>query len=146
LSPGTDGSGRRLPGLPESFVHPDPARSNIIATPAGLVLVDWTGAGRGARVASLAVLLNSVEPRHIDDVPGGYRPHVNLTVEELDRLEGVLWIRPLWLACWQCWLAVVSQMCTGRSCPTANPSKPSRPEPGHRFAPSSRSLPGLRLK
>jgi hypothetical protein len=27
--------------------------------------------------------------------------------EELDRLEGVLRVRALWLAAWQCWLAVV---------------------------------------
>jgi hypothetical protein len=31
---------------------------------------------------------------------------------ELDRVEGVLWIRPLWLAAWQCWLAVVSAKVT----------------------------------
>jgi Ser/Thr protein kinase RdoA (MazF antagonist) len=96
-------------GLPEAFIHPDPARSNVIAGPGGPVLVDWTGAGTGPRLAALAVLLSSVAPQHAGDVLAGFRAHGgDLTAEELDRLEGVLWIRPLWLACWQCWLAVVS--------------------------------------
>jgi Ser/Thr protein kinase RdoA (MazF antagonist) len=95
-------------GLPESFVHPDPVRSNVIVTPGGPVLVDWTGAGRGPRLASLAGLLHTAGPGHAGDVLAGYQQHVNLTTGELDRLEGVLWIRLLWLAAWQCWLAVVS--------------------------------------
>jgi len=95
-------------GLPETFIHPDPARSNVIATPNGLVLIDWTGAGRGPRLASLAVLLHSVGPKHVQDIVAGYRTHCELTAEEVDRIEGALWVRPLWLACWQCWLAVVS--------------------------------------
>lgn len=33
---------------------------------------------------------------------------MSLTPDEIDRLEGVLWIRALWLAAWRCWLAVVS--------------------------------------
>ena len=40
--------------------------------------------------------------------PAGYREHVELTAGELGRLEGVLWIRILWLSAWQCWLASVS--------------------------------------
>jgi Ser/Thr protein kinase RdoA (MazF antagonist) len=95
-------------GLPETFVHPDPAVVNVIAGTAGPVLIDWTGAGTGSRLASLAVLLQSAGSRHAAEVMRGYREHQQLTSEELDRLEGVLWIRPLWLAAWQCWLAVVS--------------------------------------
>ena len=95
-------------GMPQAFVHPDPARVNVIASPDGPVLIDWTGAGRGPRLASLAVLLHSAGPRHAAAVMTGYRMHEQLAVEELSRLEGVLWIRPLWLAAWQCWLAVVS--------------------------------------
>jgi Ser/Thr protein kinase RdoA (MazF antagonist) len=99
-------------GLPESFVHPDPVRTNAIATASGPVLVDWTGAGRGPRLASLAALLGSLAPQHVDDVLAGYQAHTTLTAEELDRLEGVLWVRALWLASWQCWLAVVSSKVT----------------------------------
>jgi hypothetical protein len=36
------------------------------------------------------------------------RTEEDAEVLRYDRLEGVLWIRPLWLAAWQCWLAVVS--------------------------------------
>jgi Ser/Thr protein kinase RdoA (MazF antagonist) len=99
-------------GLPESFVHPDPVPGNAIATDDGPLLVDWTGAGRGPRLASLCVLVQSVGPGNAPGVIRGYAEHQRLTAEELDRLEGVLWIRPLWLAAWQCWLAVVSAKVT----------------------------------
>ena len=47
--------------------------------------------------------------REVYQRPGaGYRVHVELTAEELGRLEGVLWIRILWLSAWQRWLACVS--------------------------------------
>jgi Ser/Thr protein kinase RdoA (MazF antagonist) len=95
-------------GLPEAFIHPDPVPTNVISTPTGPVLVDWTGAGRGPRLASLAALLGALGPKHVDDVLAGYSAHAALTAEETDRLEGVLWARALWLASWQCWLAAVS--------------------------------------
>jgi Ser/Thr protein kinase RdoA (MazF antagonist) len=95
-------------GLPEAFVHPDPVRNNVVGTPGGPVLVDWTGAGIGPRLASLAGLLHSAGPRHAPAALAGYREHVGLTPAELDRAEGVLWIRILWLSAWQCWLACVS--------------------------------------
>jgi Ser/Thr protein kinase RdoA (MazF antagonist) len=101
-------SGDGCHGLPETFVHPDPAQVNVIATPAGPVLIDWTGAGTGPRLSSLAVLLHTAGPRHAAAVMKGYQRHQQLTGEELGRLEGALWIRPLWLAAWQCWLTVVS--------------------------------------
>jgi Ser/Thr protein kinase RdoA (MazF antagonist) len=100
--------GDRCSGLPEAFVHPDPVRDNVVVTPGGPVFVDWTGAGTGPRLASLAGLLHSAGPRHAPDALAGYREHVRLTPEELDRAEGVLWIRILWLSAWQCWLACVS--------------------------------------
>lgn len=95
-------------GLPDSFVHPDLAEPNTIAAPGGPVLVDWAGAGRGPRLASLAMLLRSAGPRNAASVMRGYAQHQQLTADELDRLEGVLWIRPLWFSAWQCFLAVVS--------------------------------------
>ena len=95
-------------GLPEAFIHPDPVRNNVVIAPGGPVLVDWTGAGTGPRLASLAGLLHSAGPRHAAAALAGYREHVDLTPGELDRLEGVLWIRILWLSAWQCWLACVS--------------------------------------
>jgi Ser/Thr protein kinase RdoA (MazF antagonist) len=104
LLPEGDGAG----GLPEAFVHPDPVRGNVVVTPRGPVFVDWAGAGTGPRLASLAGLLHSAGPRHAPDVLAGYREHVRLTADELDRADGVLWIRILWLSAWQCWLACVS--------------------------------------
>jgi Ser/Thr protein kinase RdoA (MazF antagonist) len=95
-------------GLPESFVHPDLASVNAIATADGPVLVDWTGAGWGPRLASLAMLLHSAGPSNAASVMAGYAEHQCLTETELSRLDGVLWIRPLWLAAWRCWLAAVS--------------------------------------
>jgi len=95
-------------GLPEAFVHPDPVRNNVVVTPDGPVLLDWAGAGTGPRLASLAGLLHSAGPRHAAAALDGYREHVELTAAELGRLEGVLWIRILWLSAWQCWLACVS--------------------------------------
>ena len=95
-------------GLPEAFLHPDPVRSNVVVTPGGPVLLDWAGAGTGPRLASLAGLLHSAGPRHAAAALVGYREHIELTAEELGRLEGVLWIRILWLSAWQCWLACVS--------------------------------------
>src|SRR6202007_1454055 len=86
----------------------DPVRNNVIVTADGPVLVDWTGAGRGPRLASLAALLHSAGPDHAGDVLEGYRRHTNLTGEELDRLVGGPGVRPLWLAAWQCWLVGVS--------------------------------------
>jgi Ser/Thr protein kinase RdoA (MazF antagonist) len=106
-------------GLPESFVHPDPATSNVFSTPQGLVLVDWTGAGRGPRLASVAVTLMSVGPEHVAHVLAGYGGHVKLEPQEVDRFEGALWVRPLWLACWQCWLACVSSKVNKAFVPSA---------------------------
>ena len=36
---------------------------------------------------------------YVEAVMRGYREHVQLTDEELDRLSGVLNMRPLWLGC-----------------------------------------------
>jgi Ser/Thr protein kinase RdoA (MazF antagonist) len=36
---------------------------------------------------------------YVDAALRGYREHVQLTDEELDRLPGVLRMRPLWLLC-----------------------------------------------
>jgi Ser/Thr protein kinase RdoA (MazF antagonist) len=80
-------------GLPEGFVHPDPVPKNVIFTAGGPVLVDWTGAGRGPRLASMALVLRSSWAA----VPfmKGYARKVILTDEERDRLAGLLFSRQL---------------------------------------------------
>ena len=59
-------------------------------------------------MARIGTVIRDTCPRHAPDALAGYREHVGLTSEELDRAEGVLWIRILWLSAWQCWLACVS--------------------------------------
>jgi Ser/Thr protein kinase RdoA (MazF antagonist) len=80
-------------GLPEGFVHPDPVPKNVILTADGPVLVDWTAAGRGPRLASMTLLLRSGWAA----VPfmKGYTRKVTLTGEERDRLAGLLFSRRL---------------------------------------------------
>ena len=100
-------------GLPEALIHPDFVLANVVATPGGMVLVDWAGAGRGPRLWSLAFLLYAEaakEPRRAGAVLLGYREHVTLEAEELDRLAAVARARPLILSAWS--------VCIGRTTPT----------------------------
>jgi Ser/Thr protein kinase RdoA (MazF antagonist) len=100
-------------GLPEALTHPDFVLANVVATPDAMVVVDWAGAGRGPRVWSLAFLLyaeGAKDLRRVDVVLAGYRRHVTLTGEELDRLAAIARARPLVLSAWS--------VCTGRATPT----------------------------
>ena len=100
-------------GLPEALTHPDFVLANVVATPDAMVLVDWAGAGRGPRAWSLAFLLyaeGAKDLRRVDVVLAGYRRHVTLTGDELDRLAAIARARPLVLSAW----AVAS----GRTTPT----------------------------
>lgn len=95
--------------LPESLIHPDPVLKNLLATPGGdLVMIDWTGAGRGPRIASLAVLIwssalqkGSWSPRRVAAVVAGIQTYTQLEEGELERLAGVMRNRPLVFACWR---------------------------------------------
>jgi Ser/Thr protein kinase RdoA (MazF antagonist) len=80
-------------GLPEAFVHPDPVPKNTVFTQDGPVLVDWTGSGRGPRIASLALVLRSswAGPRFMR----GYATSVELDAEERRRASDVLMTRAL---------------------------------------------------
>lgn len=80
-------------GLPEAFVHPDPVPKNVIFTADGPVLVDWTSAGRGPRLASMTLVLRSGWAA----VPflKGYSKVISLTDDERDRLAGLLYSRQL---------------------------------------------------
>jgi Ser/Thr protein kinase RdoA (MazF antagonist) len=80
-------------GLPEALVHPDPVPTNVIFTAQGPVLVDWTSAGRGARLASLTLVLRSGWAA----LPfmKGYAKVVTLTDDERERLPGLLFSRQL---------------------------------------------------
>jgi Ser/Thr protein kinase RdoA (MazF antagonist) len=80
-------------GLPEAFVHPDPVPKNAIFTAGGPVLVDWTSAGRGPRLASMTLVLRSgwAAPPFMR----GYVGVVTLTQDERERLAGLLFSRAL---------------------------------------------------
>jgi Ser/Thr protein kinase RdoA (MazF antagonist) len=96
-------------GLPEGLLHgnllhvPDHA----ILTERGPVAINWKASGRGPRLADFAYLIwgaGSWRPRQPDQERVGaavsaYRRHVDPTDDELDRLEAVMYIRTLYLAC-----------------------------------------------
>jgi len=101
--------------LPKALIHPDPVLKNLIATPEGLVLIDWTGAGRGPRLVSLALLIWSGalnkggwSRQNVDAMVAGYRSHVELQESELARLADAMRIRPLVFACWRYRYAMIS--------------------------------------
>lgn len=96
-------------GLPEALLHGNflHARSHAILTEAGPVAINWMASGRGPRLADLAWLLwgtGSWGPRRANEecvtaAVEAYRRHLEPTEEELDRLEEVMYIRPLYLIC-----------------------------------------------
>lgn len=97
-------------GLPTAFVHPDFWPGNVVTNPQGeLVPIDCTGAGRGPRIRSLATLLSLAVTRHprgprLDmaaAAAAGYREHVRLSPEEIDRLPGAMLNPVTALACLQ---------------------------------------------
>ncbi len=96
-------------GLPEALLHGNllHAPDHAVLSRAGAVAINWKASGRGPRLADLAYLIwgtGSWNPRRanqerVDAVVDAYRRHVELTDVELDRLERVMWVRPLYLAC-----------------------------------------------
>jgi Ser/Thr protein kinase RdoA (MazF antagonist) len=103
-------------GLPEALIHPDPVLKNLIAAPgSGLVWIDWTGAGRGPRLASLAFAVWSAalgtrgwSRQWVDAVVTGYHSHISLQEDELSRMADAMRLRPLVFACWRYRYAVRS--------------------------------------
>ena len=97
-------------GLPQALIHPDFVPANAITSrAAGTVLVDWTGAGQGPRLWSLAFLLWAAgfeSLRCADAVVAAYGRHVELTPAELERLAPAIAARPAIFESWA--------FCTGR--------------------------------
>ncbi|HWD81377.1 MAG TPA: phosphotransferase [Kribbella sp.] len=97
-------------GLPEGLLHGNllHAPDHAVVSKDGPVVVNWKASGRGPRLADLAYLLwgtgdwspsRRTNEERVEAVVSAYRRHVELTSEELDRLEGVMCIRPLYLVC-----------------------------------------------
>jgi Ser/Thr protein kinase RdoA (MazF antagonist) len=92
-------------GLATAFTHPDFVMANVVAPGDGtMVLVDWAGAGRAARMWSLGFLLWSVgyagDLARVDRTVDGYRRHVTPDPEELARLEALVATRPVVFEAW----------------------------------------------
>jgi Ser/Thr protein kinase RdoA (MazF antagonist) len=96
-------------GLPEGLLHGNllHAPDHAVLSAHGPVAINWKASGRGPRLADLAYLIwgtGSWHPRRpdrerIDAAVSAYRAHIEPTDEELDRLEAVMYLRPLYLAC-----------------------------------------------
>ncbi len=96
-------------GLPEALLHGNllHAPDHAVLSEPGPVAINWKASGRGPRLADLAYLIwgtGSWRPRQpnqerIDAAVEAYRRHVEPTDDELDRLEAVMYIRTLYLAC-----------------------------------------------
>jgi hypothetical protein len=91
-------------GLPEALTHGNYHLWSAVGTPGNLVIVGWAGSGRGPRLPALAWLLTTAAESDlalVDAAMSGYREHVQLTDEEIERLPGILNMKPLYLACFQ---------------------------------------------
>jgi Ser/Thr protein kinase RdoA (MazF antagonist) len=96
-------------GLPEGLLHGNllHAPDHAVLSEQGPVAINWKASGRGPRLADFAYLVwgtGSWNPRRanqerIDAAVSAYRRHVEPTDDELDRLEAVMYIRTLYLAC-----------------------------------------------
>jgi len=77
------------------------APDHVIVSERGPVAIQWKAAGRGPRLADFAYLMwgTWLNADWIDAAVGAYRQHINLTDDELDRLDAVMCVRPLYLAC-----------------------------------------------
>jgi len=98
-------------GLPEAFTHANYGDFNAIQSSDGeLVIVGWSASGRAPRLPALAWLLfcSGGGAEQIDAITRAYARHVQVADEELDRLEGALMIRYLYLSCWYYWTSVSS--------------------------------------
>jgi Ser/Thr protein kinase RdoA (MazF antagonist) len=99
-------------GLPEALLHGNlpHAPDHVLTTSNGAAAFNWSAAGRGPRLADVAWLMRVSwgDPKLIDPAVDAYRHHVDLTDEELDRLEAVMFIRPLYLDAFELWRNVVN--------------------------------------
>lgn len=91
-------------GLPEALTHGNYHGWSAVGTPGNLVIVGWAGSGRGPRLPALAWLLATAAEGGltlVDAAMRGYSEHVRLTDEEIERLPGILNMKPLYLSCFQ---------------------------------------------
>ncbi|MGH9223631.1 MAG: phosphotransferase enzyme family protein [Acidimicrobiales bacterium] len=89
--------------LPEALVHGNLLHNpdHVLLADAGVVAINWKGAGRGPRLSDLAWLMWGThrDPAAVNAIATAYRSHVDLTDAEFDQFEEVMQVRPLYLAC-----------------------------------------------
>ena len=90
-------------GLPEALLHGNllHAPDHVIVSEQGPVAIQWKAAGLGPRLADFAYLMwgTWLNADWIEAAVRAYGQHVELTDDELDRLDAVMYLRPLYLAC-----------------------------------------------
>jgi len=104
--------------LPEGLLHGNllHAPDHAVLGEQGPIAINWKASGRGPRLAEFAYLIwgtgswNPREPNQerINAAVSAYRRHVEPTDDELERLEEVMYIRTLYLACFGYRRAVTS--------------------------------------
>jgi Ser/Thr protein kinase RdoA (MazF antagonist) len=92
-------------GLPEGLLHGNLLNNpdHAVLTKDGPVAINWKAAGIGPRLADFAYLMWGAPwtpgGGGVEAAVNAYRQHIEPTDEELDRLEAVMYIRPLYLTC-----------------------------------------------
>ena len=87
--------------LPHCLINVDFGGPNIMKSGGELFGIDWTGAGRGPRIHSLALFgIATANAAWVEPLVAGYREHVTLEAEELDRLPGAMVLHGLILQAW----------------------------------------------
>ena len=88
-------------GLPEGLLHGNllHAPDHAVVSKEGPVAINWKASGRGPRMADFAYLMwgTWLDQPSIEAGVNAYRQHVDVTAEELGRLDTVMNIRPLYL-------------------------------------------------
>ncbi len=90
-------------GLPEALLHGNllHAPDHAVMSAQGPVVINWKASGRGPRLADFAYLMwgTWLDQACIDAAVNAYRRHIEVTDDELDRFEAMMFIRPAYLAC-----------------------------------------------
>lgn len=114
-------------GLPQALVHVDFGGPNVLKSPDGsFTVIDWTGAGRGPRIESVAASIGALPPTAMRAAAKAYRQHVELTAEEMERLEGTLLTHKLVLACWGVCVMPAQLPAVAAQLPQAGPAMAKR--------------------
>ena len=99
--------------LPEALLHGNLLHNpdHAVLTEDGPVAINWKASGRGARLADLTYLLWGAEwgdGQGVEAAVFAYSRHVKLVEKEVQRLEAMMYLRPLYLVCFDFHRAVTN--------------------------------------